>query len=521
MSPSAASNEPQPSPSTLPSISPGNTNFPPSPGTSKQHIQGTDWLPTLPLGRSTSHLSRSLSPHRPLRDDGLDNNPPQLLGSSLELERRLTVDPDLERQMGMDDDGVGPPPEGGLKAWSVVVASFSALFAIFGFLTTFGQLKTYYLDNQLSTYTESDVAWIGSMQALVTYAGSIAMGRYFDSHGARLLAIIATVLSTGALVGLAFCKEYYQFFLAHLLFGISGTIIYSPAAAATGHWFLRRRPLAVCVVICGSGAGGVIYPLALRAMLKAMSFRNSFLTLAGVNLAIMLVVVFFLTARLPPRRPPPLRALLGPWKEIRYFCLVAGTWMIMFNWFTPYFNAPLLFTGNNLSSNLASYSIAIMQGAAFAGRLAAVFLANRFGVRGIFTLSTLGCSVTIFAFWTPSDINTATAIVGLVSHGFASGAWFALVSANCGAISPTREFGMRLGMMWTTTSVATLIGPVISGVLIGNNDGKFSHAGAFVGATHFLGCVITAVPQIIDFVSSRRMAQRRKGEEVSVGADPT
>ncbi|WVQ78585.1 hypothetical protein IAT38_000671 [Cryptococcus sp. DSM 104549] len=512
MSPSAAPKEPHPAPR--------HTNRSPSPSTSKQHLQGVESYPTLPLGRSASHFSsRSQSRHRPLRDDGLDNNPPQLLGSSLELERRLTEDPDLERQMGMDDDGVGPPPEGGLKAWSVVVAAFSALFAIFGFVTGFGQLKSYYLANQLSTYSESDVAWIGSMQTFVTYAGSIAMGRYFDSHGARLLAIVAAVLSTGALVGLAFCSEYYQFFLAHFLFGVSGTVIYSPAAAVTGHWFLRRRPLAVCAVICGAGAGGVVYPLALRALFKSMSFRNSILVMAGVNLAVMLPVVFFLTARLPPRKPPPLKSLLGPWKEIPYLCLVAGSWLIMFNWFTPYFNAPLLFTGNNLSSNLASYSIAIIQGAAFAGRLAAVFLANQFGVRGVFLLSTLACSITIFAFWTPPNINTATAIVGLVSHGLASGAWFALVSASCGTISPTREFGMRLGMMWTTTSVATLIGPVISGVLIGNNNGKFSHAGAFVGATHFLGCVVTSIPLIIEFTSSKWGAQRRKREEVSMEAD--
>ena len=54
--------------------------------------------------------------------------------------------------------------------------------------------------------------------------------------------------------------------LAHLLFGMSGSFIYSPATAVSGHWFLRKRSTAVGIVVCGSGLGGVIYPIALRRL---------------------------------------------------------------------------------------------------------------------------------------------------------------------------------------------------------------------------------------------------------------
>ena len=49
------------------------------------------------------------------------------------------------------------------------------------------------------------------------------------------------------------------------------------------------------------------------------------LTIAGFNFAMMLPSVFFMKARLPPRKPPPLSHMKHPWREARYCFLVAGS----------------------------------------------------------------------------------------------------------------------------------------------------------------------------------------------------
>jgi MCP family monocarboxylic acid transporter-like MFS transporter 10 len=53
------------------------------------------------------------------------------------------------------------------------------------------------------------------------------------------------------------------------------------------------------------------------------------LIIAGMNAVLMFPAWFILKARLPPRTPPPLRSLLGPWRETRYACLVIGSSLLM------------------------------------------------------------------------------------------------------------------------------------------------------------------------------------------------
>ena len=141
------------------------------------------------------------------------------------------------------------------------------------------------------------------------------------------------------------CKEYYQFILAHALFGFSGTIMYSPSTAVSGHWFMIRKSTAVGIVVCGAGAGGIVYPVALKKLFEQLSmwkwfdstlslmtvsgFRDSILIIAGMNAVLMFPAWFFLKARLPPRRPPPVREMRHPWKEARYTCLVLGSALVM------------------------------------------------------------------------------------------------------------------------------------------------------------------------------------------------
>ncbi len=107
-----------------------------------------------------------------------------------------------------------------------------------------------------------------------------------------------------------------------------------------------------------------------------------------------------------------------------------------------------------------------------------------------------------------SDI--AAVVVGMVAYGFGSGAWISLVAASTGAISPTRDFGMRLGMLRYSRLASLLdrsfaeVRPLTRHrieadrplVLVSAADGKFRYAGIFCGLTSLLDPLVDISPRI-------------------------
>lgn len=85
--------------------------------------------------------------------------------------------------------GVGPAPDGGFWAWTTVAGGYLAVFVQFGLINTFGVFQSYYEVHQLADYSESEIAWIGSVQQLILFFVGLFVGRVFDAHGAHVLLI--------------------------------------------------------------------------------------------------------------------------------------------------------------------------------------------------------------------------------------------------------------------------------------------------------------------------------------------
>jgi MFS family permease len=133
--------------------------------------------------------------------------------------------------------------------------------------------------------------------------GGIFMGRLADRFG-----VIVPVLVGGVCLGLGFiaagsARAMWQFNLAQgLLIGFLGTAgSFVPLIADISLWFVRRRGIAVAIVMCGNYLAGTIWPPLMQHFIDTVGWREMFVGVGAFCLATMPLLALALR-----RRPPAL-----------------------------------------------------------------------------------------------------------------------------------------------------------------------------------------------------------------------
>ena len=102
------------------------------------------------------------------------------------------------------DAGEHDYPEGGLRAWLVVLGSFAGMTACFGMMNTIGTFEAYISTHQLEGYSPSAIGWIFGIYVFLAFFSGILIGPIFDAYGPRILVMTGTVCLVGGTVGVAF-----------------------------------------------------------------------------------------------------------------------------------------------------------------------------------------------------------------------------------------------------------------------------------------------------------------------------
>lgn len=185
-----------------------------------------------------------------------------------------------------------------------------------------------------------------------------------------------------------------------------------------------------------------------------------------------------------------------------------------FSYFSPYFYANDFALSQGVPPHVATYATAILNAGSFPGRALSGPMAERYGVIEVFIGSGVAGGLTVLALWSSRAVGTAGSLIGLYLYGlfggkyfvsipwtmltcahFTSGAVIALVAACCAQISPVREFGLRLGMMWTIASLPLLAGPQLCGLLVEKEKG-YTGFSIFSGVTIIAGSCMAFAPVI-------------------------
>lgn len=145
----------------------------------------------------------------------------------------------------------------------------------------------------------------------------------------------------------------------------------------------------------------------------------------------------------------------------------------------------------------------VLNGAGVVGRLGPNHLADRVGPITVFVPVAFSCAVILLSWMavaSPAGLYAWSVFYGATSGGMQSLFPACLTSLT----ADLKKVGVRMGMTFTITGFATLVGPPVAGAIISSMGGDYRGAQGFAGALMMLGVAFAAAART---VKMRRLRQ--------------
>ncbi|KAI0890366.1 MFS general substrate transporter [Annulohypoxylon maeteangense] len=413
----------------------------------------------------------------------------------------LAVQPSYESD---DDDDDEDFPEGGLRAWLVVLGSFCSMVSVYGIINVAAVFESYFSANQLAGYSSSTIGWIFSVYLFIVFFFGIQVGPIFDRYGPRYLIAIGSVMCVASQMLLGLCHEYYQIILTYsVLGGLGGALLNVPAYGVIAHFFKKRRGLATGIAATSGSVGGIAFPLFLQAVIPKLGFAWATRFIGFMLLFLAIVSNLLVRSRLPPS-PHPVR-VMPDWslfRDLKFTLCCAGVWFMEWGIFTPLTYIVSYAIAHGQDSRDAYTLLALLSAGSFFGRFLPGFWADRFGRFNVITLTNALCVVTVLAFWLPAGGSRPMLIVFALTFGFASGSNLGLYPVCIGQLCEAREYGRFFSTAMMVGSFGTLSSLPIAGALLGLGSNEeqgwlavilFTALSYAIAMSCFLGARVLAV----------------------------
>ncbi|CAK7562609.1 MAG: hypothetical protein SEPTF4163_000457 [Sporothrix epigloea] len=385
----------------------------------------------------------------------------------------------------------GPPPDGGWQAWTAAVCTHLAIMDTWGVINSFGLFETYY--TKLLDKDPSDIAWIGSFQIFLLFFVGTLTGRLTDAGYFKHLLVLGSILQLVGIFTTAQATQYWQIFLSQgVCMGLGNGCIFCPCLATLSTYFSKKRSLAIGIAAMGSATGGLIFPSIVRQLLPRVGFAWTMRVIGLVQLVTLVVAMIGLRTRLPPRRA----GQLVEWSafcEPEYAFYAAGSffcfWAIYIVFFyVSSFSRDIIGFSYTESLNL----LLVLNGVGTVGRLVPNYIADHFGSVNMYVIFGLFAGIAGLS-WMAVD-SAAGLYIWCCFYGSAAGGIQSLFPAALTSLN-TRDLsksGVRIGMVFTINSIATLTGPPIGGALITADKGGYRGAQIFTGTALLIGTCFIA-----------------------------
>ncbi|GKZ29648.1 hypothetical protein AbraIFM66950_005929 [Aspergillus brasiliensis] len=386
-------------------------------------------------------------------------------------------------------------PDGGWRAWLVILGAWCAIFPTMGIMNLNGLLEDWLAEHQLQGYSKASISWIFSLWLFFFYLGGIQIGPIFDAHGLRNIFLPGCIGMILSMMFLSVSHAYYQFILGFsILGGLSASAVYTPSAACITHWFLKRRGLATGIAMTGGGIGGIIFTNVFGILSNKIGFPWTIRILGFIFLASLMVSLLTLEGRLPPSPSAgskiDIRALKEPVFTMTSIALILAEigLLVLINYYPSYA------ISHGTPGALSYHLMTIMSATSIFGRIIPGVLADIWGRFNVLFVTCAVCTILIFGLWFGAGTDKACILAFAALIGFWSGPAISLTPVCVAQISKTKSYGGRFGTTNSLMGFALLVAiPVAGEILKGQNRGKveteYSGLIGFCGAAYAGACL--------------------------------
>ena len=398
-----------------------------------------------------------------------------------------------------------PPPDGGLWAWLAVAAGFAIFMNTWGLISTYGVFQTYYESGILFHSSASDIAWIGSLQASLTFFTCVIAGPIFDRGYLRQLLLLGSFLVIFGFMMVSLCKELWQLILAQgFCIGLGSGALYSTVAPTLSQYFRRRLGLANGAAAAGSAFGGIIYPIAFHNLIPMVGFPWATRILGFIALGTLIPPLLFLRLRFKPAKPREFLdgSILRDYPFVTY---MFGQMLAVIGLYTMLFYVPSFAISRNITSDtLAFYLLPILNGASLLGRFVPNVLADKFGALNVAPVTTFVCAILLFCMI--SIRSTASLVVMASLFGFFSGAFVSLPGMALVVLTKDKSrVGTRIGMSLALTGFGALAGGPGGGSVLQDysRDDNWTSLFVYGGTATTVSGILYLVARALDLKEQR------------------
>ncbi|ODM14722.1 hypothetical protein SI65_09911 [Aspergillus cristatus] len=399
------------------------------------------------------------------------------------------------------EDSQFPPVDRGVGAWMFLVASFVIEGLVWGYASSFGVFQEYY-------QTHAPFEGSGNIAIIGTCATGLA---YFLTPFVIGLMIawprIQCWLSTIGMVMmcLSLAASSYATNVTHLalsqgvLYGVGGCLAFTPAIIFTTEWFVKRRGFAFGLVWGGSGLTGMVFPIAIQALLDRYGWETT-LRVSSVGLFILGgPFLFFLKPRIPTRTSTR-RSLNLKFQFNRVYIIYQLANIIeALGYFLPAVFLPSHAAAIGTHGILASLTVVLFNFTTVIGCAIMGYMTDRYHVTNCIMVSTVGAIVSVFLVW---GLSTNIGVLFLFSslYGLFAGAFsstWSVVAREVEKSEPSADLSMVFSFLEAGRGIGNILSGPLSSALINGHPWQGTVGGAygsgygvlivFTGSTALLG----------------------------------